>query len=187
MEAYPLQWPDNRARTNFRHRSRFNVTLANARDGLLDELRQMGAQAPVLSTNIPVRRDGLPYASMKEPADPGVAIYFTYKKHPMAFSCDRWDLVRDNIQAMRHSIAALRGLDRWGTGDMVDAAFRGFEALPPPNWRNTLGLQVESRLKDAEKAFRDLACKAHPDLGGSEDKMILLNDAIKRARVELAQ
>jgi len=184
-ESFPLQWPAHRPRITRRERSRFSVSFAKARDELFRELRLMGARWPVLSTNVALRRDGLPYANQPEPSDPGVAIYFEWKKRQMAFSCDRWDRVRDNVQAIRHTIAALRGLDRWGTGDMVEAAFTGFEALPPPGWRGDLGLDQDATLADAERSYRLRARSAHPDAGGSAEDMSRLNVAIARARQEM--
>lgn len=186
-EAFPLQWPDHQPRSKRRQRSQFNTSFAKARDSLMAELRRMGARLPVLSTNVELRRDGLPYAGMKEPTDPGAAIYFEWKGRPMAFACDRWDRVKDNVQAIRKTIEALRGLDRWGTGDMVDAAFRGFEALPPPDWRGELGLTPESTLEDAESSYRSRARSAHPDMGGSVEGMAKLNIAIERAREEMSE
>lgn len=185
-EAYPLQWPDHQPRSKRRQRSQFNTSFAKARDALMSGLRLMGVRLPVLSSNVELRRDGLPYAGTKEPANPGVAIYFEWKGRHMAFACDRWDRVRDNVQAIRKTIEALRGLDRWGTGDMVDAAFRGFEALPPPNWRGDLGLDVDATIEDAEVSYRKRARTAHPDTGGSVEGMSRLNIAIDRAREELS-
>lgn len=167
-EAYPLQWPAGRPRTNRPERSRFGVSFAVARNRLFDELRLMGARLPVLSTNVELRRDGLPYARQSEPDDRGAAVYFEWKGRQMAFGCDRWDRVRDNVQAIRHTIAALRGLDRWGTGDMVEAAFMGFEALPAPEaWWIVLGCPPEASADAIQRAFRRQAMDAHPDRGGS--------------------
>ena len=185
-EAYPLAWPSHRPRISRRERSRFKVTFAKARDELFNELRLMNARLPVLSTNVALRQNGLPYANQPEPDDPGVAIYFERNGRQMAFSCDRWDRVRDNVQAVRHTIGALRGLDRWGTGDMVEAAFTGFEALPAPDWRGHLGLGPAATLDDAETAYRSRARSAHPDAGGSADAMARLNSAVSQARQELS-
>jgi len=80
IEAYPLHWPHGWKRRNRRERAKFSTSFANARDGLIDELRLMGAKNIVLSTNIELRRDGLPYAKAKQPEDPGIAIYFQHKK-----------------------------------------------------------------------------------------------------------
>lgn len=173
-EAYPLQWPEGRARTERfrRERSRFRVTFGVACSDLMDELRRLGARNVVLSTNIPLRNDGLPYASARAPEDPGTAVYFTYKKNQMCFACDRWDRVQDNVQAINHTIAALRGVARWGTGDMMEAAFYGFTALPAPSptrsWRKILNFGETEWItqQDLIARWRTLRSSNHPDKGG---------------------
>lgn len=90
-EAFPLHWPPGRPRTDHPQRSRFDVTLARARDGLFHELFLLGVRYPVLSTNLSLRRDGLPYARQSQPDDTGVAVYFEWNDRQMAFCCDRWD------------------------------------------------------------------------------------------------
>lgn len=84
----------------------------------------------VLSSNIELRRDGLPYANRPEPDDPGVAVYFMYDGEPRVFCCDKWDRVQDNMHAIGNTIGAIRGMDRWGVSDMLPRIFRGFQALP---------------------------------------------------------
>lgn len=78
-QAYPLHWPAGWPRTpaDKRGRACFETGFGKARDGLLKEVALMGGRLPVLSSNVELRRDGLPYANGKAPADPGVAIYFT--------------------------------------------------------------------------------------------------------------
>ena len=44
-----------------------------------------------------------------------------------AIACDKWDSIRDNLHAVAKTIEALRGIDRWGTGEMVDAGTLGDE------------------------------------------------------------
>lgn len=144
----------------------------------------MGARYPVLSTNVALRRDGLPYANQPEPDDPGICVYFEWKGRQMAFACDRWDRVRDNVQAVRHTIAALRGLERWGTGDMVEAAFSGFEALPPPGerpWHEVLGVARTANMEAVKAAFRQKAKLAHPDHGGDSSAWQELHRAYEQA------
>jgi len=172
-EAYPLCWPEGRPRTDKyrRERSRFNTTFGKARDSLLAALRLLGARNVVLSTNIALRNDGLPYANYTPPTDAGVAVYFTYKKKQMCFACDRWDRVQDNAQAVRHTIDALRGVARWGTGDMMEAAFQGFTALPAPGatptWQELLGVSRDVRSLDVvTEAYKRLRSQHHPDRGG---------------------
>lgn len=189
--SFPLYWPTGRPRTSFRQRSKFKVTsFARVRDELLHQLELMRAKKVVLSTNIELRRDGLPLAGQTRPRDPGVAVFFEYKERAVAFACDRWDRIEDNMQAIRHTIDALRGIARWGTGDMVDAAFAGFAALPayipPEPWRDVLGLSLLCTLAEAESAYRHLSLLHHPDRGGTEEQMSRLNGAIERARKDLA-
>lgn len=181
-EAYPLYWPEGRPRTARPDRSKFDTTQNVAQLCLMDELRLIGATGIILSTNVELRLDGLPYASRRAPDDTGVAVYFSYKKTPVCFACDRWDRVHDNIQAIRKTIGALRGIARWGTGDMIEAAFKGFQALPAPSWRDDLGLSVDATLDDAERSYKKLARSAHPDAGGSNEDMSRLNIAISQAR-----
>ena len=191
-EAYPLHWPPGRQRSARPERARFDVSFVRARDGLIEEIRLLGARHPVLSTNIPLRRDGLPYAAQKEPEDTGVAVYFQHGDQSMCFSCDRWDRVRDNIRAVSKTIEAMRGIERWGTGEMVQAAFSGFAALPAPGhasparWRETLGVGGSASLDEAEAAYRAAIKKAHPDVGGSPEAFHAVQTAISQARCELS-
>lgn len=187
-EAYPLQWPEHRKRTSWRENSRFRVSsFAVTRDELMRELKALGAKNTVLSTNIPLRNDGLPYANFKQPDDPGVAVYFQYKGKSMCFACDRWRKIEDNIQAVRHTINALRGIARWGSGDMLEAAFTGFQALEAPRgkeWWEILEIPRECSLHMIELHYKNLVRKHHPDVGGSVEKMIEINAAIAQARKE---
>lgn len=186
-ESWPLHWPEGRARTpDYRREpSRFNTSFGIAVQEVLREVARLGGRLPVISTNVPLRRDGLPLANAKRITDPGVAVYFTYRDRQMCFACDRWTKVEDNIWAIAKTINAMRGIARWGTGDMLAAAFTGFTALPPSSkpWRTVLG-DVRTR-DDAERRYRVLALRAHPDTGGSSAAMAELNAAIEAARKEL--
>lgn len=193
--AYPLQWPNGRPRTPSyrRERSRFKVSsFAVARDNLLSEVNRLGGRHVVLSTNIPLRNDGLPYANYRKPDDIGVAVYFERNKKSFCFACDRWDRIEDNMHAIRLTIESLRGVARWGTGDMMEATFTGFAALSSPtakrHWRETLGFTATA-LVDGEilrQRYRALAMQRHPDRdGGSEEAMVELNAAMQQAELEL--
>jgi len=189
-EAYPLTWPAGRPRTPGYQveSSRFDTTQDVAQRALKLEVERLSGRDLIISTNIPLRRDGLPYASYKI-TDAGVAVYFTYKGKQRCFACDKWSKVGDNMQAIRKTIEALRGIGRWGTGDMVEAAFTGFDALPPPSyappaprWHVVLGVHPDMSLQQCEAAYRDLAHKHHPDKGGSAQAMAGINAAIAEAR-----
>lgn len=186
-DAYPLSWPLGKPRNRLPQRSRFEVTFARARDDLVKEIAMLGGSLPVLSTNIPLKRDGLPYAGQKEPDDRGVAVYFILKKQQMCFACDRWDKVGDNIQAIKHTIAALRGIERWGTGDMVQQAFTGFLALPSQdNPYDVLGVEQNATPEEIEASYKQKAKLLHPDAGGSAEAMQKLNDARRKLKEKAA-
>ena len=189
-QAHPLQWPEGQARTKFREPSRFKTTFAVARDELASELERLGAKLPVLSTNVEIRLDGLPYANRPEPADPAVAVYFQWRDRHMCFACDKWDRVKDNIQAVRKTIEALRGIERWGSGDMMAAAFSGFEALPSPNqidhWRSILDCPNTNDLTIIKDSYRRLVSITHPDKGSGNNRQFQrVNEAWRQAQQEL--
>lgn len=181
---YPLQWPEDRPRrTTLPQRSRFDVTLAAARDALMRELHLLGAKNAILSTNMELRLDGLPRAGRTEPDDTAAAVYFEYDGADMCFACDRWDKVGDNVQAVRHTIAALRGIRRWGTGDMVSAAFTGYLRLPPPattagrDWWVVLDCVEAAGYPEVSESYMRLTKEHHPDVGGDSDVMAEINAA----------
>lgn len=188
VQAYPLQWPTGKPRTKFIKPARFETTFGVARDGLAIELDRLGAKNAVLSTNVELRLDGIPYANRSEPSDRGIAVYFTYKGQQLCFACDQWDRVKDNIQAVKKTIEALRGITRWGSGDMMEQAFSGFQALPAyPSkleWWEVLGVgpdcMDQERMRDA---YRQKAQIVHPDRGGSTELMMELNAAFEKAKL----
>lgn len=190
-EAYPLQWPHNWPRTerHRRERSQFKVSQDQAQRQIMDEVRRLGGRNLVLSTNIPVRKDGLPYASYGKIDDVGVAIYFVLKGEARSFACDRWDLIKDNMKAIANTIEALRGIERWGSSKMVDQAFAGFTALPAPDqvpvqeWYQVLGVRIPTTRDAIDKQYKKLAKIFHPDVpGGSGAQMAALNQAYEQAK-----
>lgn len=204
VTRYPLCWPPGRPRTpaGKRSRSKFHtmvrkqsqydpartytekagISLGRARDGLIDELYRLGAKDVILSTNLRLRNDGLPYADQRQPDDPGAAVYFRHDGHDMAFACDRWAKVEENLVAITKTIEALRGIERWGTGDMVAAAFTGFQALPAARvanrpWWEVLGVQAHTPTLEVTERYRQLAKNNHPDRGGNQDAAAEINGA----------
>ena len=185
--SYPLQWPEGWPRTSSPERARFQCTFGKARDGIVRQLEMMGVGdwTVVISTNVSLRRDGLPYAGQREPEDRGVAVYWMDKGEQRVIACDRWERVKDNLRAIEKTIEAMRGIERWGSTDIVNKAFVGFTALPAPvtGWREVLGDCLSS--EDACRRWRELAFDAHPDRGGSNEAMATLNSALYEAQKEL--
>ena len=192
VEAYPLYWPEGWPRTenNKRCHSPFRVTQDRAQSGLMREIKLLGGRSVVLSTNIRLRRDGMPYASQRSPEDRGVAVYFQYKEKPMVFACDKYLQIGDNIHAIGKTIEALRGIERWGASDMMERAFTGFVALEndtKETWQDVLQVRDNYTLEECELNYKSLARDAHPDKpGGSNEAMQKLNWARDCARRELS-
>lgn len=191
-DAYPLAWPDGWARTKRPERSRFNVSFDKARQELEWEIQRMGGRYVVISTNVPLRRDGRPYASQghrPDHGDAGVAVYFERDGKQMVFACDRWDYVQDNMRAIQKTIDAMRGIERWGASDMMERAFSAFQALPPPkHWRDILAMpkDMPATRENIVSAYRMLAAVRHPDRGGSTEAMAELNAARDAALKEVS-
>lgn len=203
--AYPLAWPDGWPRTPAHRRkpagilkAPFHVSVARAQN----VVRLLGSRTLVVSSNLQLRVDGLPRADQADTfiPDPGIAIYFSLRDKPMVIAQDVYAKPRANLQSLALALEYLRGLERHGGGHMMERAFGGFSALPPPKgaatpaerpWREILGplpdgLDNADMLMLAEARYRAKAREAHPDSGGGNETMIALNAAITRAREELA-
>jgi hypothetical protein len=197
--AFPLTWPEGwkRTPTLMRVSDRkfsggvYGLTLVRARDQLLKELKRLGAGSVVISTNVPLRQDGKPYAS--EPArlaDPGAAVYFVIKGKPMVMAQDRFESVAGNLRSLGLAIDAMRQLERHGGGTMMERAFTGFVALTPPDWkkpwRQVFGVPPDWR-GNIRELFRTKAKLRHSDTGGSDQLMAELNIAYQEGKAELGQ
>ena len=207
VRPYPLTWPSGQPRTRTRRRSKFGGkagrwSFGQARDDLLAEVARLNASHVVLSTNVRLRLDGLPYANERAPEDPGVAVYFRRRVNgelrPFVVACDTYDRIADNCRAIKLTIEALRSIERHGSSALLEQAFSGFSALPPArtgirSWQEVLEISPTGAdlvpnaalLAIAEQRYRRLAQEHHPDRGGSHERMAELNDAIRRAREEL--
>jgi hypothetical protein len=208
-EAYPLKWPFGWPRTPSYRResdSRFGtsgrmtvdgaviagrrITVGRARDQLMDELRRLGATEIVVSTNVPVKADGLLYADNKRIDDPGIAVYFTFKKKKLVMARDGFNSVAGNLRSLGLAIDGMRQLERHGGSFMLEKAFDGFLALAPPNWkkpwREVFGVKPDWQ-GDLKALFREKARERHSDVGGNDTLMAELNIAYKEAQQELTK
>lgn len=176
-EHYPLNWPPFRERTQgpWRRKANFKTTQARARDELLRQLNLLNATDIVISSNVATYTRGgqvFMYADqIAASQDPGVAVYYKWRNEQYALACDQWTTVTDNLQALNKTVEAIRGIERWGTGEMMKAAFSGFKALPVSEpvqkWYEVLGLTWSANKDQVREAYRRLAMIHHPDKGGS--------------------
>lgn len=187
MEAFPLDWPLGYKRTKYPTRSRFKGnTFGRCRDFIINEIKRFNGNNVIISTNIPLRNDGLPYATFKTPEDKGVAVFFEINKKQYVFCCDKWDRIEDNLHAIGMTIEAMRGIDRWGVSEMIERSFSGFAALPEPtqarkDWWDVLSIKSNAGISDIKQAYRDKVKLVHPDSGGSNEEFIELQQAYERA------
>lgn len=189
--AYPLTWPDRQPRTpaHRRRSAKFKLSFGQSRDELLRELDLLAARNVVLSTNVPTRRDGIPYADARQPDDPGVAVYFDRRIVPptgpassrsFTIACDSYTKVAWNLRAVGVTV------------EMLEQAFTGFAALPPvraageKHWSEVLGVDPTRATRDRIRAaFHELVQIHHPDHGGDSAVMAEINLAFAKAIQEV--
>lgn len=187
-DAYPLQWPIGRVRwSGARQPSAFKMSEAAMKEHLFTELERMNAKDIVVSTN------QAPYSRAQKMTDPGVAVYFKRKGQELAIACDKYISVIDNLHAIGMAIEAFRMLERHGTGEMVDAAFSGFKALPEAiimgagqarAWHEVLQVNSNADASVIKAAYRNLAAKYHPDNQQTGDAAKF--DEVRRAWEEVS-
>jgi len=199
----PLAWPVGWPRASRRDRARFGAhSMVDASKLVYAELGRMGVGdwQVVISTNVSLRRDGLPYSGQAQPQDPGAAVYFVVKGARRVLACDRWDRVEHNLWAIAKHVEALRAQERWGVGT-TEQAFAGYAALPEArngrrSWSEVLGFGPgKAVLVENPRAtwadvmrdrFRELARDRHPDVpGGSHAAFVELREAYEEGCREL--
>lgn len=201
-KSFPLSWPEGWKRCTSRKIGHFKVnrqwiSAFDATRRVLEEFRHMGISANdlIISTNVPLRLDGMP-RSDKEPSDPGVAIYWSTKKRGMrCIATDRYHHVADNIAALAATLEAMRAIERHGGAEILERAFLGFAALPEKAsqpWREVLGISPEqtATLELVESRFRSLVKIHHPDVNpgdkSAEEKFMRISQARDAAKLELS-
>lgn len=185
IDPFPLHWPEGWERTRRPKRAAYKVSMAQARDELVTELTRFGAKHILITSNLPLRRDGLPLATRAKIVDPGVAVYFEREEEEYCVPCDAWDSVEANMRAIGLTIENLRAIQRHGTRQMVAAAASGYRALPAQaggtGWWDLLGIPTDSSVDAIERRYRELARSMHPDHGGSQEAFAALTEAYRQA------
>lgn len=185
-----LCWPAGWPRTERPRMAKFFTPIWKAVDGIEFEVTKLEGQDLVISCDGRRGKRGDLLSEQPSDIDPGVAVYFTVGSQRRVLPCDRWNRICDNLQAIHLSLSALRGLDRWGTNQIVDAAFEGFKALPAPEpieperpWWEVLGVAESADPVVIEAAYRALAKRVHPDKGGDAATFRALTTAYEAARL----
>lgn len=171
-QRYPLTWPVGWPRTpvHMRGWSNFKTTTDKAFHQLLRQLELMGARRVIISSNLKLRQDGAPYANQPRSNDEGIAVYFVRRGQDYSLACDKFAKREDNLRALTLTIEAIRGIERWGSSDLMERAFTGFAALPAPvdvrQWWEVLQVPADAHHSNVEASYRRLRSQHHPDNGG---------------------
>ena len=190
--SYPLSWPAGWKRTPApRGTPRFYVkSIEKHVQEILTEFRRMGVadHQLVISSNLELRNDGYPKSGQKNPADPGVAIYFKLNGQDRVLACDKWHFVEQNLSAIARHVESVRAQDRWGVGNIAQA-FAGYTALMSGrevrDWWVVLGFDHPTEDAVAVLLRRNILAKQyHPDNGGSAEKMAEINEAVATFKKE---
>ncbi|MGJ7611093.1 MULTISPECIES: hypothetical protein [unclassified Variovorax] len=187
--AYPLTWPSQFPRKQYPEAGAFKTALPAALKNVQGSLRLFAADSGkkidglVISSNVTL--------GTQKPADPGVAVWFTWDGLQVCIPVDRYRTVEANLQAIHHILEARRVELRHGTLALVRATFQGFVALPAPvtqrHWRAVLGFPADATVNASmvKERYRTRASSAHPDKGGTTAEMTELNQARDDALKEI--
>jgi hypothetical protein len=184
--AYPLTWPDGLPRTITRATSAFKTALPAALQNVQSSLQLFGRDSGkavsnvILSSNVTL--------GANNPADPGVAAWFTWDGEQRCIAVDRYPKVQDNLQAIHHILEARRTEMRHGGLHIVRQTFKGFTALPAPDsepWTTVLGVPATASREKVEAAYREKAKTAHPDRGGARADWDRLSRAYEQAKQQV--
>jgi hypothetical protein len=134
------------------------------------------------------RPDGLLYSDPRRLDDPGIAVYFTFKKKKLVMARDGFVSVAGNLRSLALAIEGMRQMHRHGGDLMLERAFTGFLAIALPDWkkpwREVFGIKADWT-GDINELYRQKARLRHPDAGGNDTLMAELNVAYQEAKLEL--
>jgi len=210
---YPLTWPDGWPRTEsgWRENGKFStkstrytdhgsyqqttgLTTSGAVTRVIEEIRRMGIDVEdiIISTNIKTRLDGFPRSGQRAPDDPGAAVYWQEDDRHRVIAIDRYHKVEHNLAAIAATIAAMRGIERWGGAKILERVFKGFDALPSPEdvepgnpWWEELRTNQDAPHQEIQLAYRRRRKETHPDMdGGSTTAFMAVQAAYDVAKAE---
>jgi hypothetical protein len=179
-----------------RRYSQFKASWAKATELLYRELSYLGVTELILEIDVhpwDLRQDGMPRANAR-PQGPRVVVYATLPNRDLRIPCDTFRDHAHNLYAIALTLEKLRAIDRYGVTTQGEQ-YRGFTALPAVTsvttrveaaWatlereagRDGLPIEREKRTREAmDILFRDATRRAHPDAGGSDERMAHVNRA----------
>lgn len=154
------------------------------RDRLLDVIAKWQKRYSAGSVEIDCPARPRYQARFGNAADRAVSVTFTAGKHVnRTVTVDRFERPVDNLWALAVGLDdirlnELRGLD--------DVARQVYQALPAPTKRRdpyeVLGVRPDAPAEVVEASYKALAKRLHPDVGGSDEAMRELNEAMEAVK-----
>jgi hypothetical protein len=196
-QMMPTEIPPPRSRNRSKFRAGWSDTSA-----LLDrEAGALGAARVVVQLAVVSERDLRQDGWVRSDAriqSPAVVVSLDSRYGPLRYATDEYDNWQDNVRAVALSMQALRAVDRYGVSKRGEQ-YRGWTALPTGS-RAIMGRDEAARLlaagareidgaawntntvrddpEAAKRAFRTVAKRHHPDVGGDPNTW----DRIEEAR-----
>lgn len=186
--VFPLDWPTDQARTPKPEPLRpagAKDTLTSASVRIERALNLTGFADVVLSTNVPIGREGHYVSETARDGATAAALAFTFKGRPYHVGQDYWGQVSDNAWSLALMCEGLRQTVRHAGDALFERMIAGLAALPAPGSTTmparaphlVLGVAPDAPRAVVEAAYRALAREAHPDRGGSPARMAELTAA----------
>jgi hypothetical protein len=166
--------PASRRRSHYVFQARWPTIIGDLSDELA-AIRARNATIRLRLSERDIRKDGWPRVDAV-PAGPAVQLDFDKPgTGPLSFACDTYDHWQANVRAISLTLAALRGIDRWGAV-RPDQQYTGFKALPKPD--NGAGMTAEQ----AARLILDAGRVTFPESDASPLVTLILTDPAARAR-----
>jgi hypothetical protein len=112
-----------------------------------------------------------------------VTVDFVLRGDAVSLSCGAQRRYFENFRVLYYAVEAMRMNELRGLTNIMRDAYAQLSA--PSKERDpfeVLGVRSDAPVGVAEAAYRELAKSAHPDMGGSTERMQALNAAIEAVR-----
>lgn len=128
---------------------------------------------------------GAEYRSYEQQSEQDRTVTITYVKNgrTISLSMGKQGRAVDNFRVLYLAIEAMRMNEKRGISDVIENAY--LQLAAPPEVKDPyemLEIRDNASLQIAEAAYKAKIRDAHPDRGGSEQHMKLLNQAIEAIR-----
>jgi len=175
--------PSEERRSRYVFKAKWTDTV-----NLLDrEIEHLGADEFIIEADFSdsdIRLDGLPRANARQPAFPGVRVFFDSTHGPLVYQADNCAYWQHNVRSIALGLEALRAVDRYGITHRAEQ-YTGFRAIGPGSTSSGPFASVDAAvrwLQDPQRAgvagaeglslkvlLRQVARNVHPDTGGARE------------------